>query len=84
MNWKRLPRKLLSCWVGDGAKGVCVGELPYGKSIENVLRRCTHAFESESSDTTTLYLHLRACLCRKQQQVRAGVLPGQQERHSDM
>ena len=54
MDWKRLPRKLLSCWVGDGAKGVWGGELTYGKSVENVLRRCTHAFESESSDTTTL------------------------------
>jgi hypothetical protein len=21
MDWKRLPRKLLPCWVGDGAKG---------------------------------------------------------------
>jgi hypothetical protein len=53
MDWKRLPHKLLSCWVADGAKGVRGGELTYGKSIENVLRRCTHAFEHESSDTTT-------------------------------
>jgi hypothetical protein len=33
-SWERLPRKLLSCWVGDGAKGVWGGELTYGKSVE--------------------------------------------------
>jgi hypothetical protein len=36
-------------------RGCGGGELTYGKSTENVLRRCTHAFfERESSDTTTL------------------------------
>jgi hypothetical protein len=39
MDWKRLPRKLLSCWVGDGAKGVWGAELTHGKSDENVLSR---------------------------------------------
>jgi hypothetical protein len=56
MDWKRLARKLLPCWVGDGAKDVCGGGLAYGKTVENVLRRCTHAFGRESSDASTITL----------------------------
>jgi hypothetical protein len=38
MDWKRLPRKLLSCRVGDEVKGACGGGgLTYGKGVE---KRC--------------------------------------------
>jgi hypothetical protein len=64
----------------DGSDVVCLSN----NGVENVLRRCTCAFERESSDASTITLSaLVSVFVPQAATAGAGVLSGQQERHSN-
>ena len=38
MGWERIPRKLLSSWVG-ATRAQCGVEMPYGRALQKAFRR---------------------------------------------